>query len=331
VVETRTFTPQIWTEMLGPETRMVGAIPRFLLSKQRLSEKSRIEYGRYLMDFARWAGSPKLCDLTSALVDEWVAMRKRKTVYAARAACAYLKSFASWLADERVVRSDAGTSIFAGVKTPRVPSEGRMPLEDGEIDRIWEIIRSQSNRYRQRDAALVWLLFATGVRKNEARELLYEDVHLDPRGPNWIEIRWHTSKGRKTRRVTFGRMAAKALAEYIDHSRPTFRGRGPELLFLTAEGHGYTESGFSDWLYHLADLFERNGVRGWMAHRMRHTWATWYHRASAETGKTVYDLKREGGWTDLSIPLRYAHDRPWDELAAMPTPIEAIYARRRAG
>ena len=310
----RSFTTE--AAMLSPETPLRDAIPRFLLSKQRLSDKSREEYGRSLMEFTVWANEPRLRDLNAELADQWVAMKKRTALYAARAGCAYLKSFASWLADERILRSDVGTSVLASVRTPRVPSEGRMPLTDEEVDRLWDAIRSESAIHRCRDAALVWLLF--------------EDAHLDPRGPNWIEIRWHTSKGRKTRRITFGRMAAKAIAEYIDHDRRTYTGRGPECLFLTMEGKGFTETGMQSWLARLTDLFEAHGIRGWMAHRMRHTWASWYHRGSRETGKTVYDLKLEGGWNDLNIPLRYTHDRPWEELRDMPTSIEAIYARRRA-
>lgn len=66
---------------------------------------------------------------------------------------------------------------------------------------------------------------------------------------------------------------------------------------------------------------------------MRHTWATWYHRSSPQTGLTLYDLTREGGWDkDSSVPRRYTQDRPWEELAAMPTPISAVLdmKRRRA-
>ena len=328
----RTFPT--WIEMLRPETPMVDAIPRFLLSKQRLSDKSREEYGRCLMEFAKWADGPRLCDLTAELVDEWVAMKKRKALHSARAGCAYIKSLGSWLADERIIHN-SGVSIFAGVKTPQVPREGRMPLDDRDIDpevgRVWAVLRSEPSVNRYRDTALVWLLFATGLRRNETRELLLEDVHLDPRGPNWIEIRWHTSKGRKSRRVTFGRFCARALAEYIDNGRPTYQGYAPETLFLTEEGRAFKEGGFQSYLGRLTDLFEANGIKGWMAHRMRHTWATWFHRSSKETGLTVYDLKARGGWADLNIPLRYTHERPWDEVAAMPTPIEAMYARRRAG
>jgi hypothetical protein len=47
------------------------------------------------------------------------------------------------------------------------------------------------------------------------------------------------------------------------------------------------------------------------------------------TGNNVYDLKREGGWADLNIPLRYTHDRPEEELLAMPTPMDALRERRK--
>ncbi len=324
----RTFQAPIGTDM-RPETTMIDAIPRFLLAKQRLSDKSKEEYGRYLAEFATWADRPRLCDLTAEMVDEWVALKKRAALFAAARGCAYIKSFGSWLAEERIAHN-SGVSLFAGVKIPKLPKGGRAPMDDGEIDKIWDILRSESSASRYRDTALIWLLFATGVRSGEARGILLENVHLDPQGPNWIEIRYHTSKGWKDRRVTFGRLAAKALVDYIDNHRPNYIGREAEPLFLRVDGKPFKPGGWEGYMARLTDLFEKNGIRDWMPHRMRHTWATWYHRATKETGKTVYDLKREGGWEDLTIPLRYTHDRPWDELAAMPTPIEAIYARRRA-
>jgi hypothetical protein len=48
------------------------------------------------------------------------------------------------------------------------------------------------------------------------------------------------------------------------------------------------------------------------------------------TGNNVYDLKREGGWADLAIPLTYTHERPEAELLATPTPIDEIRKRRKA-
>lgn len=329
----RTLTPPIWeTEVArSAESPMSELVRSFFAHKTDMSESSVREYRRYLEDFMAWGGDLPVKDaLDPERVSEYVGKTRKRSVYVGRFACAILKSFASWLADEKILRAPGGASVLAGVKTPKVPREGRSAIDDDDVVKIMDAVRAQPSVKRYRDQALIQLLLGTGVRLNEARELKDEDVHLDPRGKSWIDVRWQTSKGFASRRIRLGRYAVDAMLEYREDWRPKFYGHGPETFFLTEEGKAFQPGGMQSWMGRLRDLFEASGVRGWMAHRMRHTWATAYHRSSKQSGLTVYDLRREGGWKDLSIPLRYTHDRPWEELSAMDTPIEIVFGRRRS-
>lgn len=311
--------------MRGPNTPLADMIGSFIADR-RLSDASAKDYARVLASFAGWSGNVTIGELTPEIVNGFLAT-KRKHRFAARNACAYLKSFASWLSDEGYLH---GPSPIERIKTPRVPSEGRLPMDDEDIAKIGKVLDAKPNRTRFRDTALFYLLFCSGIRRNEACGLLLDDVVLDIRGQKgYVEVRAITSKGMKYRRVRLGRLAVNALHKYTADARVDFTGSGPEPFFTTEAGRPFKPGGFQSWLSRLSDEFEEAGIRDWKAHRMRTTWATWYHRGSSVSGSTVYDLKREGGWTDLATPLRYTKDRPWEELAAMPTPIEAVMMRKR--
>ena len=77
-------------------------------------------------------------------------------------------------------------------------------------------------------------------------------------------------------------------------------------------------------LFRSGDRFKAAGVEHWMAHRCRHYWATSNHR----NGMTIFDIAAEGGWKDSEMVRRYTHDRPFEELQAMPTALTAMLRRR---
>ncbi|GAC1644738.1 MAG: hypothetical protein NVS9B11_15280 [Candidatus Dormibacteraceae bacterium] len=52
--------------------------------------------------------------------------------------------------------------------------------------------------------------------------------------------------------------------------------------------------------------------------------STSHHR----NGMTIFDIAAEGGWKDSEMVRRYTHDRPFEELQAMPTALTAMLRRR---
>jgi integrase len=60
------------------------------------------------------------------------------------------------------------------------------------------------------------------------------------------------------------------------------------------------------------------------AHRLRHTWATGYHRS----GGSLFDLQSEGGWSDLTMVRRYARSTPITELQRRPTPLAWLMSKK---
>lgn len=304
------------------------------LAAKRLAAKSRKDYGRYLRSFDEFTRGVSLAEaLTIDNAAPWVDELRKRGVFTAHNGCMYLKSFATWVAKQRYIQIPGGGSMLAGLEAPHIPAGTRDAFSDDQLDAIWLALVNRPNRDRHRAIAYLWLLAATGLRRNEARQLALADLHLDVGGDSsWVHVRWETSKGSKERRIRLDRAAVGPLETYIAEHRPTYQGprNKPEPVFITEAGKPFTENGFGSWAGRIFDDIEKStGIKG-SSHIFRHTWATQFHRTSRDTGLTVYDLKAEGGWADLNTPLRYTHERPFEERLAIPTALSLLRKKRMA-
>lgn len=315
--------------MRDKSSPLYAFIEGFLVSKS-LSPKSKRDYGRYLRQFDTFTGCTSLDEaLTLDNASRFVAGLSERGASTAHNGAMYLKSFASWIKKSKYLVVEGGGSRLDGLEAPSVPKAHRQAFSDDQMDAIWKALELRPNNDRPRALALMWLLFATGLRKNEARQVGLKDVHIDG-DRSWVLVRAITSKGMKERKVQLDPVALGPLEQYREDHRPTYAGPRniPEPFFLTREGKPFSEWGFSSWVDRIFDDIERDTSIHGFAHLMRHTWATNFHRASGLTGASVYDLKSQGGWADLNIPLRYTHERPDDEFLSMPTHISALRAVR---
>lgn len=317
--------------MRDAKSPLASHIEGFLAAK-RLAPKTRVDYARYLAEFDRFTLGVSLEEaLTIDNATGWLEEVRRRGVFGARNACMTLKSFATWIAKMRYIQIPGGGSLLAGLEGPQVPGTSRNSFSDEQLEAIWAALEERPNHDRVRAKAYLWLLFATGLRKNEARQLALADIHLDPVGTrSWVHVRWQTSKGSKERKVRLDRAALTAIEAYIADARPTYVGprNKSEPLFLTTFGTGFTDYGFSTWAARIFDDIEKaTGIKA-SSHVFRHTWATQYHRAMRDTGLTLYDMRDEGGWSGLEVPQRYTHSRPFEELLDHPTAISALQKRR---
>lgn len=309
---------------------MLLFIEGFLMAKN-LAPKSVRDYRRYLLDYDRHTGAGSLeAAMDLDIAAQWVAGLRDRGPAVAHNGAMYLKSFASWIAKNRYIQIPGGGSPLHGLEAPKLPLSHRQAFTDDQMDQIWAALEEFPNRDRARARAYVNLLFATGLRKNEARQLALKDIHIDG-SRSWVHVRAFTSKGQKERQVRLDPSVIGALEMYVNDARVDYSGpkNKPETFFTTREGRAFTEWGFSTWADRIWDSIERDTKIHGFSHLLRHTWATNFHRASRLTGATVYDLKQQGGWADLNIPQRYTHERPFDEFLDMPTHITQLQKARK--
>ena len=173
-----------------------------------------------------------------------------------------LQQFFKWLAAEEEIGDP-----MAGLRPPHVPGRPVPVFAGGDLPRLERACAGRSFQQR-RDAAMIAIFAATGIRLSELAGLRY-----DPADPQRSDIDlWHREitvhgKGRTTRTVKISYDAARALDRYIQ----VISRRGRQC-----------------------------GVRVF-PHRFRHHFShTWLDRGGAEG-----DLMELNGWTSPQMLRRY--------------------------
>ena len=162
----------------------------------------------------------------------------------------------------------------------------------------------------RRDAALLELLAATGLRASEAAGLRVGDLELGERH-GWVTVR--AGKGRKRRRVPLHARARRALWNYLEargFAREEALPRSPapraeEALFLSQKGGGMTP--YAVW-YAVKKYARLAGVEGVTPHTFRHTVAT---RLVRDPGVDLVTAATFLGHARLDTTARYS--RPSEE------------------
>lgn len=119
-----------------------------------------------------------------------------------------------------------------------------------------------------RDKAILELLYSTGIRNQELRQLTIYDVDTTN-----CDLRVNQGKGRKDRVIPLGEIAANYVEEYIKYSRPKLLSRQEtNTLFLTKHGKAINHSNLI-WLikkYVKCAKIQKHIT----PHSLRHTCAT---------------------------------------------------------
>lgn len=145
-----------------------------------------------------------------------------------------------------------------------------------------------------RDAAMIELLYSTGLRVTELVQLRLADVQLD-------HLRT-VGKGNKMRIVPLGQVARTAIDRYLAESRPLLLGeREHPALFVSQLGRGMTRQGF--WKL-LTGYARQVGITAEVyPHVLRHSFAT--HLLSR--GADLRAVQAMLGHADISSTQIYTH------------------------
>ena len=185
-------------------------------------------------------------------------------------------------------------SPLLGVKQPKSPKPKIEPLSVEEIAALIQATKTAFMHNRERNEAILYFLFDTGVRVAEMCSLRVEDCDLSRR------IATVTGKGNKTRQVAFGGDTARLIKRYLEKNpraadQEIFGSERPAV-----EGDGITPSGVSDMLKRLAEFAQINPKRV-SPHKFRHSFATEFIR----DGGPPKALQMLLGHEDMSMTYRY--------------------------
>jgi site-specific recombinase XerD len=245
----------------------------------------------FLDDFLAERGMPQAVDAIAREHLEAFFASILERGYAPASAKAYydgIRQFFRWVEEEGEVAE--GRNPMRHVRPPIVPLQPPDVLDAMEIRALLKACEGKEFTDR-RDAALILLLYDTGMRLSECAGLTLDDVDLTT---GTLVV---LGKGRKLRELSFGAAAARALGRYLrarrGHSQAT---RGE--LWLGARGP-MTPSG-------IRQVTEARGEAAGLGpinpHRLRHSHAhAWLAAGGEET-----DLMKLMGWSSRQMLQRYA-------------------------
>lgn len=150
---------------------------------------------------------------------------------------------------------------------------------------------------RSRDRAMVYLLYATGLRVSELVGLTSDSVDLET---GYLRVR---GKGEKERIAPFAPAAGERLAAYLSQDRPFLKPVSSHL-FVNHRGFALTRQSFWKTLKALAAAA---GIPGEISpHTLRHSFATHL----LKSGIQLRSLQMLLGHADLSTTQIYTHVSP---------------------
>jgi integrase/recombinase XerC len=184
------------------------------------------------------------------------------------------------------------------VRTPRASRHSPRVLSPQEVEVILQLPDQQTDR-GARDAGMLELLYATGVRVSELVGLNLEDCSLSER---LVKVR---GKGRKERLVPFGEKARSALCNYLQaRGRLLMRqrtSREPNALFLNLRGRRISVRSvqriLQKYLEESALMLEVH------PHLFRHSFATHLLNSGADL-RSIQELL---GHESLATTQKYTH------------------------
>jgi site-specific recombinase XerD len=291
------------------------ALDRFLanLATRNASGRTVVEYRRHATEFL---------DFVAAEGADW-RTPSRSVVRTYLAALAERRLSASAvggrLAAIRALYRDAiregllDADPLVGVRSPRRPGRlprvlstveaGRLvsaPAARSESDGTSDAAAGRRDALLRRDAAILELLYATGMRISELAGLSLRRLDVGRRRLRVV------GKGNKERELLFGGPAAAALGAYLAGGRPLLAatspaGAGADRVFLNAAGTPLTDRGAR---LVVAKWVGRTGMPPRTSpHTLRHSFATHLLEGGADL-RSVQELL---GHANLATTQIYTH------------------------
>ncbi|HMM21548.1 MAG TPA: tyrosine recombinase XerC [Selenomonadales bacterium] len=239
-------------------------------------------------------GEVLVANITPIVIRAYLAQLKEKD-YARRTIArrvAALRSFFRFLCREAVISDNP----FTAVRTPKLDKRLPVFLDPKEINGLLDL--PGKNAAGRRDAAILELLYATGIRVSELTGLTEKDVDL----VSGYALVY--GKGAKERVVPVGRKAIAALKLYIDLARPKLYAKAASphaSLFVNQKGGPLTDRSVRRILdKYVKELALAKHVS---PHTIRHTFATHLLNNGADL-RSVQELL---GHVNLSTTQLYTH------------------------
>jgi integrase/recombinase XerD len=275
---------------------LVDRFINYLLVEKGLSmntlESYSLDLKRYL-DFLKESGINEISEEdTSLILKHLIELRKEGLNARSRARhLVTLRGFYTFLVHEKIIEHDSAQMVDLpkiGLKLPDV-------LSVEEIQELLKVPDLTTHR-GLRDAAMLELLYAAGLRVSELVKLKIQDINLEA---GFIRV---FGKGSKERIVPIGHFARDKVRDYLTYGRPFLLKNFQSIyLFVARAGNPMTRQGF--WKLIKQYSSKAGLVKKITPHSFRHSFATHLLEAGADLRSVQLML----GHVDISTTQIYTH------------------------
>lgn len=268
----------------------------YLLVEKGLARQSLAAYSQDLVryvDFVREKGVlTATADDTALILQHLINLREQGL--SARSRSRHLvavRGFYRFLVKENIIAADPTRQVDLPKLTFKLPDV----LSVDEVRRLLET-PDRATAQGLRDAAMLELLYAAGLRVSELIGLKRQDVNLEA---GFVRV---FGKGSKERVVPIGTLAQRCIGEYIATARPILLKRqASAYLFVGRSGKPLTRQGFWKILKHHG---LNAGLKAKVSpHSLRHSFATHLLAGGADLRAVQVML----GHADIATTQIYTH------------------------
>ena len=275
---------------------MVGEIANFveyLKDVKKTSRNTQVSYQRDLLQLCEYLegqGIYEVPKVTRTSLNSYILYLERegKATTTISRVLASIKAFFHYEFSMGNIKRDPAELL----KAPKIEKKAPVILTVEEIEALMAQPCGR-NAKEIRDKAMLELLYATGIRVSELVHLKLEDVNLNV---GFITCR----DQQKERMVPFGKVARKALQEYLMNSRGILlKGRESGWLFTNCSGLPMSRQGFWKIIKFYGD---KAGIKSDITpHSLRHSFAAHLLRNGAD----IHAVQAMLGHSDTSTTQAY--------------------------
>jgi integrase/recombinase XerD len=282
--------------MMAAIDNHIDVFLNFILVEKGLSEKTLESYSHDLTHYAAFLGKNGITsvsgDDTYLILKHLITLRDEGLSPRSRARhLVSLRGFYAFLFKEKVLTKDPARLIDFPKSGLTLPDT----LDLTEITALIDAPDPTSHR-GLRDAAMIELLYAAGLRVSELVSLKVRDVN---REAAFVRI---FGKGSKERVVPIGQYAREKIDLYLTSARPhLLKTAVSDYLFVARQGKPMTRQGFWKLLNRYA--LKAGIVKTISPHTLRHSFATHL----IEGGADLRVVQTMLGHADIATTQIYTH------------------------
>lgn len=275
----------------------LSAFLDFLQEEQDYSQNTIAAYRNDLGQFMQFIQNRKPAlkrwqDVDEDVVESYVQDMKNQPYASSSIArkVAAVKSFFHFLFARGITKQDPTTQL----ESPKVKKRKPQTLTPAEVDRLLEAPTHKKAPKNLRDAALLGVLYATGMRVTEVVSLELNELDLEESVLNCV------SKDGQIRELPFDEHTKQLLKNYLEKGRPYLAKNGEErALFLNHRGYQLTRQGL--WLIIKAYARQAKLETDVTPHTLRHSFAA--HKLNS--GSNLQEVQQLLGHANISTTQIY--------------------------